>query len=150
MRKILTTLATGAAVAVLALGPTVTAGAAPAHHTSSNHYTLSVTGNGGRATIVWAAISPKSAKPLSGLHHGVAHEPWTKKVTAHAGLYEIVATQKQGTRIGCTIRDNHGKLLSTSTAYGKHGVVTCIVSTAGLTGPVGGMGGTGSSPKPVS
>lgn len=142
MRKILSVLAVGATAAALAIGPTAAATAAP-HATASHGYTLSITGNGTTATVSYIALAPKATKAAPHVVKS-AHLPWKKSVTAKAELYTISATSKTGTRIGCTIKDNHGKVLSTSTAYGKHGIVTCIVAKGALGSALGGGSGSGS------
>ncbi|MCU1475184.1 hypothetical protein [Amnibacterium sp.] len=135
MRKVLPTLSAGVIAAALIIAPTAAASAATATatHPGVKPYTLTVTGNGTHAMVMWSAAKLSNAgSPSSSGMLKSAHEPWTKHVSAKDDIYSIMASQKTGTRISCTIRDSRGKVLSRSTSYGKHGIATCIVSTKDL------------------
>jgi hypothetical protein len=132
MRKVLPTLSAGVIAAMLIIAPTAAASASAAHPTAKP-YTLTVTGNGSHAMVMWSAAKLSNAgSPSSGGTIKSAREPWTKHVSAKDDIYSVMATQKTGTVIGCTIRDSRGKTLTRSTSYGKHGIVTCVVSTRDL------------------
>ena len=133
MRKLLPTLSAGVIAAALIIAPTTAASAATSAHTAAKHYTLTVTGNGKHAMVMWSAakLSNIGSTPSGGTLHS-AHEPWTKHVSAKNDVYSVVATQKTGTVISCTIRDSKGHVLTRSTSHGKHGIATCIVSRVDL------------------
>jgi len=162
MKKILPVLAAGAAAAAIMFAPTLAANAAPVHtaKASSKHYTLSVTGNGKHATVVYTTLKVKKGtdeygKPIASkpVVHSIpkAHEPWTKHVTPGADLYEIAAVQTTGSKLSCTIKNTHGTVIAHSESKGRNTIVTCIVAKDALLAGVGGSGtGTGSSASAMS
>ena len=141
MRSTLSTVVAAVAATTIALAPAAAASAATVVKAAPT-YTLHVSGNGGRAAIGWTAMTVSKngtpSNPQTGTNLS-AHEPWTKHVSAKANIVEVFATQKAGTRISCTIVGPTGKVLSHSTAYGKGGIVTCIVSKTDLLSGLSGM-----------
>ena len=159
MKKLLPVMAAGAAAVAIMFAPTLAADAAPVHAAKATpkQYTLSVDGNGKHATVVYTTLKVKKGTdeygkpfPVKPVVHTIAkaHEPWTKRVTSGADLYEIAAVQTTGTKLSCTIKNTHGTVIARSTSTGKNTIVTCIVAKDALLAGVGGTGsgsGTGTS-----
>ena len=148
MPKLLPALAAGVAAVTIAFTPALAASAAPAHHAAkaSKHYTLSVTGNGKHASVVYLNLKLKDldGSSLPSVHTiAKAKEPWTKKVASGADLYELAAVQTTGSKLHCTIKNTHGKVVAESTSYGKGSIVTCIVAKGDLLTGAGGLAGIG-------
>ena len=132
--------AAGLLAATLVLAPAVGASAAaPVHADAAKHYTLTVTGNGTSASVFYIAMNTKSTKSPTFGQVAAAHLPWKKRISGKSDLVEVVATQKGGTHIGCSIKNAHGTVLTRSVAYGAHGIVSCIVSSADLLGKSGSL-----------
>ncbi|HEV7623187.1 MAG TPA: hypothetical protein VGO26_03555, partial [Amnibacterium sp.] len=95
MPKLLHTLSAGVIATALIIAPTAAASAAPAAHPAVKPYTLTVTGNGGHAMVMWTAAKLSNAgSPSSSGTIRSAHEPWTKHVSAKDDLYSVMAVQK--------------------------------------------------------
>ncbi|WP_375388451.1 hypothetical protein [uncultured Amnibacterium sp.] len=142
MKQLLPVIAAGAAAAALVLAPALTASAEPVRVAAkaSTHYTLTVDGNGDRATVAWARATVKDISATPTMHTvRAAKEPWTKRLKVGADLYEVVAVQTTGSRLTCTIKDPKGAIIARSSSHGKNTIVTCIAATeAGLAGPSSG------------
>lgn len=106
--------------------------AAPAPAAASASYTLSVTGDGTKALVYWSAASSNGGGAGTPDGAPITTLPWKKRVPAKADLYQVVAIQQKGTKLGCTIRDGHGRVVSRATSLGRNAVVTCTLSKRNL------------------
>jgi hypothetical protein len=115
----------------------VTVAATPAHAATTAvaakpHYTLTVTGNGTKSLVFWSTARRGGSSTGTTSGFPVTTLPWHKSVTTKADLYQVVAVQQRGTRLSCSIRNSHGRILSTATSYGRNAVVTCTLSKRDL------------------
>jgi hypothetical protein len=127
-------LAVPALAVSVAVAPALGANAATtitAAH-SSSHYTLTVTGDGTKALVFWAAARKSGGTAGTTSGTPVTTLPWQRQVTAKADLYQVVAIQQRGTRLGCTIRNTTGSIVSSAYSLGRSGVVTCTLSKRDL------------------
>jgi hypothetical protein len=134
LRALAGSLAAPALAVALVFGPAVAATAAstPAPAAAKPHYTLTVTGNGSKALVFWSTSRQGGASAGTTTGTPITRLPWHRSVTTKADLYQVVAIQQAGTRLRCTIRDSHGKIVSSATSLGRNAVVTCTLSKRNL------------------